>query len=102
MIIARNHIAVRAGEYDLRVLGIWRDPAALASPDIVPVGPVNPGPCRMTIAPYCRVVLLSTIHVIRKVIVERYTVELGRGLIFLRAPARAAACCYISAAVIRV
>src|SRR5882672_7218239 len=81
MIVTRDQAVIRAGKNDQRVFRRRRNPSGLAATNIEPIAGANPKIGITAGDPNGRVVLLRAIDVIGKIIIERYAIELGRGLI---------------------
>src|SRR5438270_1760224 len=85
-VVARNQSVVRTGENDIRVFRPRRNPAAFASADRIPLAftyaSAGTASCNLD----GRIVLLRAVRMIRKIVVERDTIKLGRGLVVLRGP----------------
>src|SRR5437660_1764723 len=88
MIVTRDQAVIRAGKNDLRIFWRGRDPARLATAHVEPVFARNTKSSGAAGNAHRRVVLLRAINVIRKIIVERDTIELcGRLILFAPTPA---------------
>src|SRR5689334_18338396 len=83
MIVTRRESTVRTGEHDLRILRRRRDPTRLAAADVVPIARSDSTFSRATRNAHGRIVLLRTVYVVRKIVVERDAIKLRRGLILL-------------------
>src|SRR4030095_17022496 len=100
MVLTCNKSSVGTCVYDLRIPGTWRDPAAFAAPDVVPVRPLNAAVTGASGDSHRGVVLLRAVYVVREIIVQRDAIKLSRGLVVDRAPASASVKAHLRAAVI--
>src|SRR5690349_9710325 len=86
VVVACNQSVVRTGENDIRVFRPRRNPAAFATTDRIPLAfayrTADSARCNLD----RRIVLLRAVRMIRKIIIERYSIKLGRGLVALRGP----------------
>ena len=81
VVVAGEQAVVGAGEDEAGVGGIGGDPAAFSAADLVPVGGGDGSAVAAAGGFDGGVVLLGAVDVVRKVVVEGDTVELGGGLV---------------------
>src|SRR5690348_16101963 len=81
VVVTCNQSVVRTGKNDIRVFRPRCNPAAFATTDRIPrafaYGSAGTARCNLD----RRVVLLCAVRMIRKIIIERYSIKLGRGLV---------------------
>src|SRR5713226_3523581 len=88
MVISRDQAVVRTGKDDFGILRRWRNPARLAAAHVEPILARDAAASRAAGDAHGRVVLLSAVNVIRKIVVNRDAIELRSGLVlFAPAPA---------------
>src|SRR5262249_41018996 len=85
--LSSDQPAIRTSVYNLRIFRTWSNPSALASADVIPVGSIDATHHRPACDSNSRVVLLGSVDVIRKVIIQSHAVKLRGWLVFDRAPA---------------
>ncbi len=100
MIVASKQAIVRAGINNFGILGIGRQPAAFASADVVPIAHADAAIIAARCDAHGAIVLLRAVGVIRKIVVECDTVELGGGLLILTGPGASAVGADVGAAVV--
>ncbi len=101
MVVAREQTIVRAGVNDVGILGIGRQPAALAAADVVPIAHADAALIAASCDADGAVILLRAVSVIREIVVQRDSVELRSWLLILRGPGAAAVGAHVGAAVVR-